>query len=46
MRVFGIILSIWIFLLAIGFIVCGIYVTNSGLCPTDVVNKVIRYLAR
>jgi hypothetical protein len=45
-RIFGVILSVWIFLLAVGFIICGIYMTNMGLCPTDVANKVVRYLAR
>jgi len=45
-RVFGIILAIWIFLLAIGVVICGIYITTTGLCPTDVANKIVRYLAR
>jgi hypothetical protein len=46
MRIFGLILSIWIFLLAAGFIICAIHMTNTGQCPTDVVNKIFEYLTR
>ena len=45
-RIFGLILAIWIFLLAAGFIICGIHMTNTGQCPTDVVNKIFEYLTR
>jgi len=45
-KIFGVILSIWIFIVAIGFMVCGIYMTVSGQCPTDVIDKVLKYLAR
>lgn len=45
-RVFGMILSIWIFVLAIGFIICGIYMTSTGQCPTDVLGKIMGYLMR
>ena len=46
MRVFGVILAVWIFLLAAGFIVCGIYMTSTGQCPTDMVHKILNFLAR
>ena len=45
-RAFGTILSVWIFLLAIGFIICGIYMTSSGHCPMDTAQKILDYLAR
>jgi hypothetical protein len=45
-RTFGFILSIWIFILAIGFIICGIYMTSTGQCPTDLVGKVMEILSR
>ncbi len=30
---FGQILAIWVFIVALFFIICGIYATVSGLCP-------------
>ncbi|UCC80647.1 MAG: hypothetical protein JSW64_04610 [Candidatus Zixiibacteriota bacterium] len=46
MRLFGVILSIWLFIVAIGFIICGIYMTSTGQCPTDVINRVMEFLTR
>jgi hypothetical protein len=46
MRIFGLILAIWTFLLAGGIIICAIHMTNTGQCPTDVVNKIMEYLTR
>jgi hypothetical protein len=43
---FGFILSIWIFILAIGFVICGIYMTGTGQCPTDLVGKIMELLSR
>ena len=33
MNLFGIILSIVLFAIALGFIMCGLYMTVSGKCP-------------
>ncbi len=33
MNLFGIILSIGLFVIALGFIICGLYMTVSGKCP-------------
>ncbi len=32
---YGKVLAYWIFFLAICFVICGAYVTISGLCPID-----------
>lgn len=34
-RIFGVVLAIWIFIIASFFPLCGAYVTFSGLCPID-----------
>ena len=35
LKLFGRILAVWIFVIAVGVIICGIYMTASGLCPLN-----------
>ena len=35
LRIFGIILAIWFFIIAVFFPICGAYVTLSGQCPMN-----------
>jgi predicted acyltransferase len=34
-RIFGIVLAIWLFIIAAFFPICGAYVTLSGSCPME-----------
>ena len=36
---FGIVLAVWVFLLAGFFPICGLYVTLSGKCPIEKIMK-------
>lgn len=46
MRLFGQILAIWIFVVALFFPICGAYMTLSGLCPIDQMMSFFKTMAR
>ncbi len=46
MQTFGRVLGVWTFVVALGFIICGIYMTVSGACPFDLLMGLMESMPR